>query len=194
MISHAHQDHLSPTTLAGFPRTATILCPEPAYRHVEDLGLPVKVMRPWEVYRFEGGAVVAIPAHHPGGRSSLNAEADGGALGYVIHAPGFTLYYSGDSDYFEGFRLVGERFRPDLVILNVNLHLHSTDAVRAIVDLGTPKVIASHWGAYTGNNAVWTPRWRAELEQILGSVMVPLAVGESLPLYEGLASSPVTVE
>jgi L-ascorbate metabolism protein UlaG (beta-lactamase superfamily) len=190
LISHSHPDHLSPTTLATLPDSATVLCPPPAARTVEEAGLVPRVVRPWEVVRIPGGAVVAVPALHPGGRAGLEVDADltGGALGYIIHTVGLTLYFTGDTNYWDGMRGIGERFAPDIVILNLNAHLHGEDAARAVRDLGDPVVIPVHWGAYGGTNAMRAPEWRADLWERLGEQVTLLEVGETLTLDRWLRS------
>ena len=59
-------------------------------------------MRPGDEYPFPGGKIVAVPAHHPGGRNSIKANHDGDALGYVVYTPTKRIYYSGDTEYFQG--------------------------------------------------------------------------------------------
>ena len=182
LISHAHQDHLNPKTLARFTPGTIVLCPRPAAKYVAGLGLRVRVMRPGDEFDFPGGTIVAVAAHHPGGRHSLKARSDGRALGYIIRGPRNTIYYSGDTDYFTGIAAIGSKYRPDIALLNINAHLHSEDAVFAIAGLGMPSVVPMHLGAYDGKSTRLGPRWRAELVGALGSTIVPLEVGESISL------------
>lgn len=192
LISHAHQDHLNPETLARFTPGTTVLCPRPAAKYIAGLGLRVRVMRPGDEYKFPGGTIVAVAAHHPGGRLSLKARSDGRALGYVIRGPKITVYYSGDTEYFPGIATIGSKYRPDIALLNVNAHLHSEDAIFAVAGLGMPYVVPMHLGAYDGKSKRLGPRWRAELVAALGSTVVPLEIGESLRLPR-LAPDSVTV-
>ncbi len=184
MISHAHQDHLNPETLARFTPGTTVLCPWPAAKYVAGLGLRVRVMRPGDEFAFPGGTIVAVAAHHPGGRMSLKARSDGRALGYIIRGPKITVYYSGDTEYFPGIAAIGTRYRPDIALLNVNAHLHSEDAIFAVAGLGVPYVVPMHLGAYDGKSKRLGPRWRAELVDALGSTVIPLEIGESFPLTQ----------
>ncbi|HWN83380.1 MAG TPA: MBL fold metallo-hydrolase, partial [Candidatus Udaeobacter sp.] len=131
LISHAHRDHLDRSTLATFPPSATILCPEPALEHLTGLPSPVIAMAPGDTYDFPGGTIVAVPAHHPGGRNSLAGSPDGGALGYVIRTPARTLYYTGDTSYFDGFKTVAATYAPDIVLFNLNAHLRAGHALQA---------------------------------------------------------------
>lgn len=183
LISHAHDDHLSPETLRAFPEDVTILCPPPSAKYIADIGRTVRVMRPDDT--FEAGAVrvTAVVAHHPGPRFGTKAAADGRALGYVIESPATTIFYSGDTDYFSGFDNVGSTFHPDVAILNVNGHLRSTDATRAAWATGAPVVIPIHWGGFrywiVGGNK--RPRDEATLRRIVGDRLFVLEVGQSVP-------------
>ena len=180
LISHAHQDHLDPKTLARFSPRTVILAPGPAAKYLSRRGIRAHVMVPGGEYQIPGGLVTAVAACHPGGRYAMKARADGRALGYVIHTAKTTIYYSGDTKYFPGFAAIGREYRPDIVLLNVNRHLHSSDALLAIEDLGAPIVIPSHYGAYSGPSARLGARWRAELVQAMGSTIVPLEVGQRM--------------
>lgn len=195
LISHAHQDHLDPETLARFSPGTVILAPAPAARYLAKRGIRARVMKPGDEYRFPLGSIIAVTACHPGGRLSLKARSDGMALGYVVRTDSVTIYYSGDTKYFPGLAAIGGQYRPTIVLLNVNRHLHSQDALSAIADLGAPIVIPTHYGAYSGPSASLGPRWRAELVGALGPAVVPLEVGESMHILgsESVAA-PAAVE
>jgi L-ascorbate metabolism protein UlaG (beta-lactamase superfamily) len=133
-------------------------------------------------YVYPHGRIVAVAADHPGGRFSLDSEPDGRALGFVIEMPWAVVYYSGDTDYFEGFAALGESFAPDLVLLNINAHLKPEDAIPAIEDLGSPLVVPMHYGAYNSINELRSARWHDELEEGIGPLLIRLPVGESVGL------------
>jgi len=182
LISHAHRDHLNPPTISLFPQTATVLCPEPSAKVIAKLGMPMQIMKPGDSCQFRGGTIIAVPAYHPGGRNSLNAKADGEAIGFVIRTPERTLYYSGDTEYFPGLSDIGTTYRPDLALLNLNGHLPADDAFRAFFVLGSPKSIPIHSSAYSGPTAKKNIRMRDEFAEMLGNLCIPLDIGESYPL------------
>lgn len=186
LISHAHPDHLDVPTLQTFPAGTVVLCPVPAVEHTARSGLDVRAMRPGDVFAFDGGTVTAVVAFHMAGRWGLHAEADGGALGYVIETSDDVIYYSGDSNYFSGFADVGWTFDPDIVLLNINGHLTGTDAVRAAWATRARVVIPLHWGTYPywvlGGNR--RPRSEAMLTGLLDGRLRLLEVGEAYPLDE----------
>lgn len=191
LISHAHHDHLNPKTLSRFSSDAVILCPVPSEKYVRNLGPAVRVMRPGDEFPFPGGRVIAVPALHPGARWFGKAKADGRALGYVVTTPAVTVYYSGDTEYFPGIEEIGSRYRPDIAILNVNVHLEPEDALRAMFSLGSPRVIPIHRDAYGGRAARRGRKWRDEFDRLAGPLCLPLRVGESVALAgPGVPSTP----
>ena len=184
LISHAHPDHLSAVTIRTFPESATVLCPEPSAKYLDDIPQKVIAMKPGESFEFDGGNIHAVLAHHPGGRYSFNAEADGRALGYVIESERGTVFYSGDSDPFDGFEAVGNEYRPDVTILNINGHMHGTDAIFAALATRARMYIPAHYGAfgYMGFGAKKMPRDNEQMVRALGHMWVVLEPGESTPL------------
>jgi L-ascorbate metabolism protein UlaG (beta-lactamase superfamily) len=191
LISHAHDDHLSPTTIRTFPDSVTVLCPAPSASVASEARKRVKVMKPGEVYVFPGGRIHAVAAHHPGARRGVDAEADGRALGYVIESRHGTIYYSGDTDLFDGFAEVGSRYAPRITLLNVNGHLIGDQAVAAAIATRSPIIVPMHFGAY--GFYFWggykRPRSEDELKRGLGPKLLVLDLGASLPLAPGDSSS-----
>lgn len=185
LISHAHRDHLDPGTLRRFPQGTLVICPEPSARYLDGLGLRVRVLHPWDEVAIPGGRIVAVPAYHPGGRNSLAAAADGRALGYVIHALGHAVYYSGDTEYFEGLFDIRRTQKPDVAVLNVNAHLHGDDALLAVAALGYPRVLVGHHGAYRGSNSRHAAGWRRGLHRLLEGA-VWMEVGKTYALEDTL--------
>lgn len=193
LLSHAHQDHLSPRTLATFPRETVILAPEPSARFLgDDFPRTVKAVRPDEVFEFPGGTITAVVAKHPGGRRSVRASTDGDALGWVIEMRYGTIFWSGDTNYFEGFDRVGTRFRPDVALLDINGHLHAMDAVRAAWATRARVIVPLHFGAYGyfffGEQKL--PRDWEVLREHLGDQLVILGLGKSLGLDRAVGHPP----
>jgi L-ascorbate metabolism protein UlaG (beta-lactamase superfamily) len=184
LITHAHNDHLSTKTLELFPPDAVILGPAPTAKYLSKLDMKTEIMEPGDEYAIPGGRIVAVTAYHPGGKYSLNANSEGGALGYVIYTPYSTIYYSGDSDFFPGFGEVGQAHRPDISILNINGHLHSIEAVRAAWALRSSTVIPVHYGAYGYLlfGQYKKPRDYEEMVKLLDPILQLLEIGESMPL------------
>ena len=184
LVSHGHSDHLSANTIGTFPESATVLCSEPSAKYLTDIPQNVVVMKIGDEYEYPGGKVVAVAAHHTGGRFGLSAKADGRALGYVVYTPRSVIYYTGDTNYFRGIDDIGIKYRPDVAIINVNGHLHSSDAILAAFATGALTVIPAHFGAY---GYLWfgtrkVPRNYDKIETMLEPVLLFLKLGESAPL------------
>lgn len=189
LVSHGHNDHLSRNTIRTFPETATVLCSRGCAKYFDEGDVPqeVIVMDIGDEFEYPGGKVVAVPAHHTGGRFGLFANHDGRALGFVIYTPQSVIYYTGDTNYWDGIDEIGETYRPDIAIVNVNGHLHSSDAIQAILETRALKVIPAHFGAYgylwVGEQKV--PRNYQKIETVLEPVLLFLQLGESTPLSGG---------
>ena len=175
---------LEPKTIASFPESTLVLCPVPAAAYLKDVRQPVRAMRPGDEVAFPHGTVVAVPAHHPGGRRGMDAEADGRALGYVIRTPHGSIYVTGDTDLCPEIGRIGAQYQPEIVVMHVSGHMKGMDAVQAARALGASTIVPVHWGAY---GYYWFPEYRQPrtmkvLRAQLGETLVPLALGESLPL------------
>jgi L-ascorbate metabolism protein UlaG (beta-lactamase superfamily) len=192
LISHAHNDHLSPASLERFPAGAQVLCPVPSGRYLKKVSQPVKTMKPGDQFEIDGVRIVAVAVHHPGTRMSLDAEQDGRALGWVIITPEATVFYSGDTDFCSAFADIGWTYAPDIALLNINGHLKPADASRAAEALRAPVVIPTHWGAYgywiIGGNR--RPRDEGDLKRLLGERLHVLNLGESFALEKVSRSTP----
>ncbi len=107
LVSHPHNDHLSAKTLKRFPDSTVILCPTRSAKYMDELRQRIVTMRPGDVYEFPGGEIIAVNALHSGYRYSRKDRADGRALGYIIRTPEHTIYYSGDTEYYDGIPELG---------------------------------------------------------------------------------------
>ncbi len=179
LISHAHRDHLHPNTLKRFSRDVVVLCPEPSAGQIEELGFETRVMVPGDEFVFPGGKIAAVMAY-PRGRNTTETNDRGEALGYVIHARGRSIYYTGNTEYFHGMYTIRREHFPDITLFNLSGHLNSYDALFAISALGNPTVIPVHREAY-GNSQ--SDRLE-ELIELKGDLVIPLGVGESFPIEE----------
>lgn len=104
------------------------------------------------------------------------------AVGFIIRLPdGFTIYHAGDTALFEGMRLIGRLYEPDVAILPIGDHftMGPKAAAEAIRLLGVTSVIPVHYGTFpvlTG-----TPeQLQQEAKDISGLKMVVLKPGESV--------------
>ena len=104
------------------------------------------------------------------------------AVGFVIRFPdGFTIYHAGDTDVFEGMRLVGRLYSPDLALLPIGDYftMGPKGAAEAIRLLGVKRVIPIHYGTFpvlTGT----VEELQSETSDIQDLKIIALKPGESV--------------
>ncbi len=151
LISHAHHDHLDTRSLKLLGRRPRVLCPEPARRAVAGTGLLPEVMGVGGYARVDDVEVEAVRADHDGRRFPHDRRSD--ALGYVVRSAGESVYFAGDTGWFEEIGEVGE---VDVALLPVAGwgprlgpgHLDPDEAARAAARIGPRVAIPIHWGGY----------------------------------------------
>jgi len=78
---------------------------------------------------------------------------------YLIKTTGgFTIYISGDTAYFDGFRQIGEQYNIDLAVFNLGAyeprwfmapsHINPRETVQAFKELKAKKILVVHWGTF----------------------------------------------
>jgi L-ascorbate metabolism protein UlaG (beta-lactamase superfamily) len=101
---------------------------------------------------IDGIRVTMVDAIH-----SSSVEEDGRpvyvglAVGFVIRFPdGYTIYFAGDTAVFEGMKLIGRLYRPDIALLPIGDYytMGPEEAAEAIRLLGVKHVIPVHFGTF----------------------------------------------
>jgi L-ascorbate metabolism protein UlaG (beta-lactamase superfamily) len=156
LISHAHRDHLSPTSLRRILRDVPIVVPPRCKGLVARLGfLNIDEIAPGRSVQHADVEVTAVPVRHSGHGGVGGAHR--GACGYVIRAQGTCFYFAGDTGYFSGFSEIGRRFQPDVALLPIggyepagfrDEHLSPLDALYAFEDLGARVLIPICHGSF----------------------------------------------
>jgi L-ascorbate 6-phosphate lactonase len=146
--THEHEDHCDRVVVEHVGRNtqAMFMGPETSVTKAREWGFlssGVVEMKPHVTKRVRDFAVTALPA--------LDSHAEK-ALTYMLEAGGITVFHSGDSAYFNGFREFGEKWRVDVALLNLGrnppgdtYYMTACDVVRAAMDLGARIVIPMHW-------------------------------------------------
>ncbi len=193
LVSHAHYDHMDLPTLravkapvlAGLGNGATLAGAR--LRH-GTLGW-------WQKVRIRGVEITFVPAQHFSNRTTSDGDR---ALwgGFVIRGSSATLYHSGDTAWFSGFKEIGRRF-PDIdaAMLPIgaydprwfmrSVHVDPEEALQAFEDLGARTFVAMHWGTFKqADEPLDEPPVRLEAERVRRGLPAErvrvLAVGETL--------------
>ncbi|QXE86993.1 MBL fold metallo-hydrolase [Geomonas nitrogeniifigens] len=200
IISHDHYDHLdrdSIVKLAG--KTEHFLVPVGVGDIITGWGVPAAKVRQlnwWQSTQVDAIRLVATPCRHFSGRGLFNKNQTL-QNSWTILAPGFRIFFSGDSGYFHGFKRIGEQYGPfDLTLLeagayNVNwagVHMMPEETVQAHLDLKGRRMLPIHNGTFD----LSMHAWREPFDRILSlakareiEVAVPV-MGE--PVYSSAAA------
>jgi len=164
LISHDHYDSLDTTTIKRLLRrdggdTTVFFVPLRLSSWFRDLDVKrVIELDWWESHKQGDLRFVAVPAHHWSKRGIITRNRTLWA-GWVIEAPDFRFYFSGDSGYQPIFKEIGQKYGPfDLAAIPIGAyepqwfmkyyHLSPEEAVKVHLDVGSRKSVAIHWGTF----------------------------------------------
>src|SRR6266436_1860867 len=179
LLTHAHMDHLDMASLRRVIRATRRLT-----------GGAPEVVVPRGV---QGLKVTMTPCRHWGAR--MFRDVHRGYGGYVVEGGGKSVYHSGDTAYFEGFREIGRRLKPEIALLPIgayfpdsyrSVHTSPEEAVRAFVELGAEQMVPMHYGTFRlGREPMDEPLKRLETEAARLGIKTQIKVleeGETLQL------------
>ena len=155
LVSHNHYDHMDMPSLraVGAPVVVGL-----GNARTFSGRLPATELGWWDSVEVGGVRVTFVPSQHWSRRSlgDTNRALWGG---FVMQGAGLSIYHSGDTAYFEGFREIGRRFpRIDAALLPIGAydpgwfmskqHMNPEEALRAFEDLDARMIVAMHWGTF----------------------------------------------
>lgn len=182
LVTHAHFDHFADAPALAKMHNVPMYGPAGMNQTVAALGiLPVELAP-----RFgKGGTItpfgpngVKITAVHAEHSSELGwknpatnkdeVQPGGEPVGFILEMEnGFKIWHMGDTGVFGDMRLIGDMYRPDLVLIPIGGHfvMSPADAAMAVRDMIKPKfALPVHYGT--------TPQLRgtpAEFQRALGN-------------------------
>jgi len=201
LITHGHYDHLDLHSLKSLADDTHLIIPL-GYKGIVKAIAPRPVTRlDWlEDFRCGRGSITLLPCHHWTMRNPLVGPNRSLWGSYLIRtAEGLTIYISGDTAWFDGFREIGKMYDIDLAILNVGAyeprwfmktsHMNPAEAVRAFRGLGARHLLPVHWGTFRlGNEPVFLPpiQIREEMTKAgMADKLIDLSHGQTI-FYEQL--------
>jgi L-ascorbate metabolism protein UlaG (beta-lactamase superfamily) len=164
LVSHAHFDHLHRPSLRAVARLTrwrsgrrpAIIVPRHIRDLIGDLGFGRMVeLEWWQSLRFGNVEITHTPSRHWGAR--VIRDVHRGYGGYVLCSGHHSVYHAGDTAYFDGFREIGERLKPEVALLPIgayhpdsfrNVHTSPEDATQAFLDLGARWFVPMHYGTF----------------------------------------------
>jgi L-ascorbate metabolism protein UlaG (beta-lactamase superfamily) len=164
LLTHAHMDHLNRPTLKRivrrmrrkYGRAPAVVIPWGNEDLINTMGFSrVQELHWWESASIEGLEITLTPCRHWGTRWFKDSHRGFG--GYVLRSGDQVLYDSGDTAYFDGFREIGSRLKPQIALLPIGayhpdsfrtVHTSPEDALQAFVDLGAATMVPMHYGTF----------------------------------------------
>ncbi|SBS32644.1 metal-dependent hydrolase [Marinomonas aquimarina] len=115
LISHNHYDHLDKATIKQLKRkTYEFYVPKGVDKTLQKWGVMptnMKVFDWWQEEHSDRQMIAYTPAQHFSGRGLSDAKQTLWGS-WVIKSRAGSLFFSGDSGYFPGFKEIGERYGP----------------------------------------------------------------------------------
>lgn len=195
VISHSHYDHLDFPTLRKLKGDPQYFVPIGLKSLFVKKGYAKVIeMSWWESIVHESLTIHFVPAQHWTRRSlrDMNTSHWGG---WVIESAEETLYFVGDTGYFNGFKEIGERFQIDTVFMPIGAyepewfmadsHISPEDSVKAFLELQAEQFVPMHYGAFrladdTGPEALERLIQEWEKRQLPKEQLKVMLIGETV--------------
>ena len=168
LISHDHYDHLDHAAIRVLKdKVGAFFVPLGVGAHLERWGVPAERIVEldwWEEARLGDLTLTLAPTRHFSGRRGTDGyKTLWGA--WVARGPHHSVFFSGDSGYWDGFAEIGERFGPfDLTLMEcgaynegwASIHMMPEETAQAHRDLRGDLLMPIHWGKFNLSLHAWT--------------------------------------
>jgi len=173
LLTHAHFDHFHKPTLRKLPAPKIGIMPWGMGELARGLGFErIIELKWWESFSHGDWKVTLTPCKHWGAR--MLHDHHRGYGGFVLEHQGRRIYHAGDSAYFDGFKEIGARCRPEIALLPIgayfpesfrNVHMGPDEAVQVFKDLRARWLVPMHYGSFklSFEEMDEPPRWLKDL-------------------------------
>lgn len=160
LISHNHYDHLDKQTITLLKsKVANFYVPLGVEGDLQRFGIQPEKIHSfdwWQSRSFNNTTIAFTPTQHFSGRGLGDANATLWGS-WVIKTPAESVYFSGDSGYFDGFKTIGDKYGPfDLTLIETgaydkdwqDIHMTPEQSVQAHSDLQGKVMMPIHNGTF----------------------------------------------
>ena len=194
VLSHDHYDHLDRATIETLAlKVGRYFVPTGVGARLQAMKVPADRIQEfgwWDSGAHAGVQLTATPAQHFSGRSLNDRNATLWAS-WVLKSGNDTIFYSGDTGYFPGFRQIAERIgKIDLALMEngaydkdwPSVHMTPEESIRAFQDLRAKTLYGVHNSTFDLAFHPWRePMDRlAALAQAKGIDLATPVIGEVL--------------
>ena len=160
LITHGHYDHLDMPSLAALNPKTHVISPLGYDDVFKDLKMNHRTQLDWyDTFEQDGLEIKLLPCMHWTMRNPFKGANNSLCGSFLIKTTtGTTIFITGDTSYFRGFREIGQEFPIDLAIINLGgyshgapkfmSHLNPRQAVEAFRDLRAKQLLIVHWGSF----------------------------------------------
>lgn len=160
LISHNHYDHLDKASVKKLvAKTKQFLVPLGVETDLQKWGVAAENIKRfdwWQELETHNSLIAFTPTQHFSGRGigDSNTTLWGS---WVIKTAAGSIYFSGDSGYFDGFKQIGKQYGPfDIAFIETGAydndwaHIHMTpeQSVQAYLDLNGRVMVPVHNGTF----------------------------------------------
>ncbi|WP_298776361.1 MBL fold metallo-hydrolase [uncultured Shewanella sp.] len=185
LISHDHYDHLDEASIKFLAQKVKhFVVPLGVDHHLKKWQVPTNTIHAldwWQSITLDGITLTATPTQHFSGRGLFDKNETLWAS-YVIKTPDSSLFFSGDSGYFDGFKAIGERFGPfDITMIETgaydkdwaDIHMTPEQSLQAHIDLKGRNMLPIHNGTFDLAFHAWYEPFN-RIAQLAHQAHVPL--------------------
>jgi L-ascorbate metabolism protein UlaG (beta-lactamase superfamily) len=168
IISHNHYDHLDEQAIKKLKsKTNHFVVPLGNGAQLESWGVESSVITElnwWQNVNIGNVELISIPAQHFSGRG-LSDKNKALWSSWVIRTENSSIFFSGDSGYFDGFKKIGNRYGPfDMTLIESgaydhqwsDVHMTPSESAQAHKDLKGRKMFPIHNGTFNLAFHAWT--------------------------------------
>ncbi len=201
LISHNHYDHLNIKTIKSIHKKVKhFIVPLMVGAELEAAGIPaekITEMDWWdEITLFDDFLIAFAPTQHFSGRGLFDRDETLWGS-FVVKGPLHSVYFSGDSGYFDGFAKIGEKYGPfDLTMMECgaynqrwhHIHMMPEETVQAHIDVKGKILQPMHWGTFNLALHPWyDPMVRvAKAADSLGVKLATPVAGQTITIEDSL--------
>lgn len=185
IISHDHYDHLDHDSIQALNEKVNhFVVPLGVGQALLNWGIAknkITELDWWENIKLGGIELIATPAQHFSGRGLFDRNESLWAS-WVIRNKDHSLYFSGDTGYFKGFKEIGEKYGPfDYAFMECgaynqlwrDIHMMPEDTIQAFKDVRAKILIPVHNGTFDLSTHAWFDPF-VQIEKLARENNVPL--------------------
>lgn len=157
-ISHSHYDHLHYASLKKLTGNPTYYVPAGLANSFIKKGFRKTIeCNWWDEHHFEELDIAFVPAQHWTRRTPFDTNISHWG-GWIIASKQHTIYFAGDSGFFEGFLDIGDKYEIDYCLMPIGSydpewflamqHVSPEEAIEAYINTRSKFFIPMHYGTF----------------------------------------------